>query len=367
MNANATVDNEQLADTYRAFGCSANALDVSQLFAKYGEAGFLYEDKRRKLTPFFARIEENWDRALACGEQLMWFLTYDSPEGDVWASVGAWRSTLLGWNSQHLVSIGGPTGSRAVMLAAAATRGTERYSCEDQFQQNWFRPSNRFANRVFGSIVPALGEGMAAVRQYMYVAVHLRSMPPEGDADVKAATSEQLDWRQFLIRNRGRVYVMCEELDRSDVELAQLDALYRKVGLRRYRRISVACDHAGQVVGVAIAYRGPLGFNFSFLENRCDVVVDPTLDAGAATGIASDLIRHVATNYSNFEPQFVPVVTDAGLAAQLVSIGATPIREYSQSLWLGTDGYSGWFQHVSSFYDRMTRVERRRGLAATPH
>ena len=102
-----------------AFGCHVNAIDTEQLFQKYQDAGFLYEEKRRKLAPHLDRVRENWERALSLGQSLLWFVTFDDPQRAVWASVGSWRTTLRGWNSQHVVSIGGPVGSRGVPSAHA--------------------------------------------------------------------------------------------------------------------------------------------------------------------------------------------------------------------------------------------------------
>jgi hypothetical protein len=65
--------------------------------------------------------------------------------------------------------------------------------------------------------------------------------------------------------------------------------VYRALGLRRYRRIWLAMmDGHDAPVGAAIAYRGPLGFNLSFLENRCDVLLDPAYSGRARGAVPPD-------------------------------------------------------------------------------
>jgi hypothetical protein len=56
--------------------------------------------------------------------------------------------------------------------------------------------------------------------------------------------------------------------------LNAVDELYRGVGLRRTRHVWLAYRaNKEEPVGAAIAYRGPLGVNFSYLENRCDLLL----------------------------------------------------------------------------------------------
>src|SRR5205814_8955322 len=68
---------------------------------------------------------------------------------------------------------------------------------------------------------------------------------------------------------RGSIYVAAEQL-LTDPELTEVDQLYREVGLRRSRRVWLAYrEYKDEPIGAVIAYRGPLGLNFSYIENRC--------------------------------------------------------------------------------------------------
>lgn len=129
--------------TYEAYGCHVNAISVDELFHRYALAGFLYPAKMSRLNPFWHVIQENWKRALRGGELIHYIVTADLPDGS-WASLTSWRSTNVGWNTQHLVGIGGPDASRAVMLGTQALRIADQFDCS---HQNWFQRANRFANK----------------------------------------------------------------------------------------------------------------------------------------------------------------------------------------------------------------------------
>ncbi len=134
-----TVDSlPYLSDVYDAYGVQVNALSVSEIFALYEHTGFLYPDKAARLFPHLTQVRENWRRMLSAGESLLYVLTSgDKKRGR--ASLAVWRTTQNGWMSQHLVSENNPYASRAVMLAAARSLGTELVSAGEPISRASFR------------------------------------------------------------------------------------------------------------------------------------------------------------------------------------------------------------------------------------
>jgi hypothetical protein len=158
---------------------------------------------------------------------------------------------------------------------------------------------------------------------------------------------------------RDAVYVTAEALD-TDVDLQTVDCLYRTVGLRRTRQVWLAYQgDAARPVGAVLAYRGPLGLNFSFLENRCDLLLDPALSPADAEMVSESLIAAALPAYADFELDDIPVVADQAAAPSLYALGGEFLRNYCQGIWL-KDGQPQLYHHVDRFYTRlMNRVERR--------
>ncbi len=354
---------------YQDYGCAVNAISPAALFRRYEEAGFLYPAKQEKLAPFMSAVEDSWTRTLGANQELHWIISYSDPGGNAWASISCWRSTQAGWVAQHLVSVGSPVASRAVMLA---TCGNRLHAGADRSWQNWFRPNNRFANRVFGSLVSTIGPQYSAVATLDYVLVPLARLSSANSAvrtvECKNAKSDELI--ALARAARGPVYVAGEELDADDLLLEGVDELYSRVGLRRYRRIWLAyLPGSNEPAGAAIAWRGPLGLNFSFLENRCDLLLAPGLDALQRGPVVRALVSAASEAYTRFPSDAVPVITDCLTSSHLKTMGGALVRQYSQSFWLEQRGLLGWYHHVEKFYDRMMRAEKRYGLAgrATAH
>src|SRR5206468_8588432 len=316
-----TVDSlPHLPDVYDAYGVQVNALSVSEIFALYEHTGFLYPEKAARLFPHLAQVRENWRRMLNAEESLLYVLTAgDKKRGR--ASLAVWRTTHHGWMSQHLVCENNPYASRAVMLAAAA--GAIRKG-SDLSAQNWFRPENRFPARVFGSMVQTIGERLSSVQRHAYFALpRSLSLPVENRIRVVPYDpSHREALLEIASAARGSIYIMAEELG-HDVEFAAVDELYRSVGLRRKRNVWLAYRaNKEEPIGAVIAYRGPLGVNFSYLENRCDLLLHPTLPEKEVSEAASALLTASSEAYDDFELDEIPVIAEEMATHVLYKLGA---------------------------------------------
>src|SRR3982075_1681780 len=358
-----TVDKlPQLSDVYDAFGVEVNALSVEEIFALYEHTGFLYPDKAARLFPHLAQVRENWRRMLKVGDSLLYVLTAGDHKKGL-ASLAVWRASQNGWMSQHLVSENNPYASRAVLLAAAAAR--IRKDC-DVSAQNWFRPENRFPARVFGSMVKTIGESLSSVQRHAYFGLPrtLVLPSPKRIRVVPYNPSHKSALLEIASQARGRIYVIAEELE-QDTEFETLADLYRSVGLRRSRHVWLAYRaHKEEPIGAAIAYRGPLGINFSYLENRCDLLLHPTLPESEVSPAAAAVRTRSSAAYEDFELDEIPVIAEEMATHILFKLGAEFLRHYCQGIWL-RDGHPGFYRHVDGFYSKLlARMEKHELQAA---
>ena len=345
---------------FERLGCEVNRLSTDELFQRYMQTGFLYADKLERLAPFTQEILENWRRAAASPDGLLRVVTYAGARERSWASLASWRHTLSAWCTQHLVSRGDPVASRAVLLAEQQAMIEDP---EHRSSQNWFRPGNRLPQRVFGSIIGQLGIERACANPLtaFEVPLLLRDAPgPSTVTPVSAATQRELN--DLATQLRGRAYTAAEGLDEADFELAGLDQLYRRVGLFRYRRGWLA-HHQGALVAALIAYRGPLGLNYSFIENRADLLVAAACPPELIVPITRQLVAAVSEVYSDFRPGYVPLFVDERCAPLLSTAGLDPIRAYCQTIYL-RPSYAQYLEHLESTFARVAaRAERQKRVS----
>jgi len=86
--------------------------------------------------------------------------------------------------------------------------------------------------------------------------------------------------------------------------------------------------------GAAIAYRGPLGVNFSYLENRCDLLLHPTLPAAEVPETIASLLNALSAAYHDFELDYIPLIADEMATEALLGFVAAFLRHYCQGIWL---------------------------------
>ena len=345
----------RLSELHTAYGVQVNSIGVDELFGLYERTGFLYPDKAARLLPYLGQVKENWRRMLEAGESLLYVLTAGG-EREGRAALAVFRTTHRGWTYQHLVSEDNPFASRAVMLAAEAAMILKG---SDESAQNWFRPENRFPARVFGSMIQAIGGSLSSAQNYAYFGLP-RKLSLTSDQGIRVVPYDaacNADLCSLAEMTRGRVYVAAEELA-TDVPLKSLDLLYRRVGLRRTRQAWLAYRQ-NRPIGAAIAYRGPLGLNFSFLENRCDLLLMPGLSEVELQKATSALLSAAVTAYKDFELESIPTIAGDDAVPALLKVGAQLVRHYCQCIWL-KDGYLRSYRHVDSFYSKVLDRARKR-------
>jgi len=335
-------------------GCRINTISIAELFAFYEKTGFLYPDKKERITPFLPQIRNHWESALKAGEDILWIVTVSSKDSPA-ASLSVWRSTHDGIVAQHLTSVGNPISVLTMMLFAQ----NKVIEIDHRSAQNWFSAGNKYANKIFATAIKTIGKENACVNTYHYLDMpkskRITSFLPKSVSVIPCTNQNPLDIFEFSSKIRGRIYAIAEELDKPDIELHEVNVLYNQVGLSRKRTIWMAfCPHRSEAVGAAIAYRGPLGLNFSLIENRCDLIVDNFLDDKLLEDICIALIQKAQTAYNDFPLPCFPIATDDRCANILINHGAKTVRIYKQSIWL-REGFSAWYQHIEKINNKIKR------------
>jgi len=332
---------------------------ISQLFQKYEDIGFIYPAKKKLLQPHFAQIKHNWQKLINTPEKLLWVINHqESKDQKNFASITAWQQSNYGLIAQHLVSTGNPFLSLKVMLEAQYR--AEHFFDENQVKssQNWFRPNNRYAYRIFASMYDKLGAKKASLLlfQYLHLPISAVAKPQKNKFAVEEITQVDEQVLQFVTQQYGEVFAKAEELHLADIQQVKLGSIFQKYGLNKYRKVIVLKEkRSKKIVATLIANRTPLGLNFSFLENRAYYILDKTLSELHRTKVLEQLNSIAQSVYQDFELASIPIVTDKVSGSVLQNQKAIMQREYMQSIWL-REGFAEWYAHIDSF---LKRIERR--------
>jgi hypothetical protein len=344
------------------FGCTTSDTDVNDLFSWYETAGFLYPQKYRLLKPHIDTILRNWQRALNSSSELM-FLVRRRNGNSGGSSVASFRSNLQNWNTQHLVSTNDPFGSIAVMLATCAERALNHTDSSHQF---WYRPENRFPNRVFGNMIQHVGSDASSIDEYAYCTLRVHESTDNAQARNLYSVEKISDFAgaEYIRKLRGPVFSLAEGFQEQDITLDRTDQLYREAGLKRQRFVyTVFRNRDSAPVGYCAAYRGPLGLNLSFLENRSDISVDPSLDADEVECIVTACVQQLRACYHDYEATWIPVLLRPSDMKITERCGLARLRTYRQGVWI-RDGYARMYEHIQNCFAHA--VERRRSLETEP-
>lgn len=348
-----TLQNE----AFDRFDVAFNECSVAELFQYYEDIGFIYPSKKEVLAPYFEKIKSNWAKLKTSEDGLLWIFNNKKNPNENFASVSTWKQSNYGMMAQHLVSNGNPFLSLKVMMAAQYK--AEHFHDENQIRssQNWFRPDNRYAYRVFASMFEKLGDEKASLIRFEYLHKPLKQIQNCSKKPFKIEEVTGIDFEciDFVSRQYGNVFVRAEELDQIDIQLRKIAFQYNKYGLKKSRKVFKIKDiQNNKTVACIVANRGPIGLNFSFFENRAYYILDNNLSKSQRTELLPVMNSALKPFYSGFEFQKIPIATDELTSEILQTQGATFFKTYMQSIWM-REGFAQWYEHIHSFLERIER------------
>jgi hypothetical protein len=330
--------------------CEVNALSVDEIFTAYETFGFIYPEKKTELHPYIKTIRANWEKALSAGEEIFVLITHKEPAKKAFASFCLWKNTLSSYFAQHIVSAGNPISSRAVLLGGIGKGAEDELSLT-----NFFRPTNKWTMKCSGKQYEIQGPQFCHLQKLCYLKVHLEHIykVPSEDIEILSCTSKHSEIiSAFATEIKGAVYAKSESLDDDDLELTHLNKIYNKFGLSIGRKIYLAFQKGKTTpAALLIANHAPLGFNLSFLENRCEIFLCPGLSETIRTAIINTLLKEAFIFYQDFEPGYIPVLCDDGVSGLLISQGAYFLREYMQCMHL-KDGLPAFYKSNEMLFQK---------------
>ena len=215
--------------------------------------------------------------------------------------------------------------------------------------QCWFQSQNTIRNRVCDLVKTRQNEG----NYVSEVLDYLSWTPVEMIVDKQwhtctYTTNQHQELKDFIIRQKGFLFYDGEEIE-TDPFFATINQQYQEIGLERSRDILLVYKE-NQLKAVVLRYTGPLGINFSFLENRIEVIADMESknDSELIHAIGNVILR------KGTGQGFSPIVVNHDFSGILEHVGAKQLRQYTRFL-LTKAAIQSWIKILTAKYSLSNR------------
>jgi len=342
------------------------AASFDDLYDHYLEVGFIHKKKMERIEPYLDLIRQNWNAALK-EREVFWTTMYEDSVSKKIGSLSTWRSTNKGWLSQHLTSQGFPVGVCAMLLTNQAVGIKNNFNSA----QCLYSPENRFAQKIYGKVVNTIGKNFANALNFDFLNVIPSSFPniSKGCLVRQFQSNDSKELYELVKMQRGKIYADAEGLNQADIELIELNRIFQSKGLSRKRFVWLAyLPNYKKPVGAVLAYRGPLGLNFSFFENKCDLLIDYLLKPEERKAVIIELLKSASQAYFDtrlhpgmeYPLNYIPLFATETDAKILYTLGAQLYRKYTQTIWL-KEGFIAWGQHIERVFSMaLLRLRKQR-------
>jgi len=324
-----------------------NVMNTEQLFELYNSLHFIYPAKMEKLSPVFELVKKNWEKALKLNFPLFWVSTIANNPNNILSTGATWQYSNTGMIGQHLAS-NHPVGSRLIFLGMLDKIIKAQHKGFIESYQVYYRPQNKYSARVFEGITAKAGKDFSEIIPYHYFEVpFIKNDCREGIEIVEITNGHHPDFIDFLLREKGEIFIEAQELNSGDINLNKLNNRFKRSGLKRTRRIFAAIScHDHKIYGVTVINESSLGLNFSFFENSCELILRKNTSAEFLLKVAYRLLYRASKLKSGSSSlHSLLVLTDPVHSELIEKLHGKLTRNYNLFMIL-KGGYEMWYDHV---------------------
>ena len=259
----------------------STVIDPEDLLEFFFEVGFIYPKKYAGLTNSRGRLKEILSRLYIDTPSIsQHFVRYD--KGVIQAHICMVRFYERAWVVHHHTAIGGWGAGSAVLTQIF--RYIHNYSALPSsgmdYVMTYYRPENRFPDRVLGGLVRLLATpSLCWIDPFAYLHLRFDRSVKESHDDWKwqfepVSRNDLLELEAFYKSVSGGLTLKAFGLEAADLEreTVNLDLEFEKAGLRR-RKSFFALRSEGRLKAVVMSLDSDVGLNMSNLMKSMHVFV----------------------------------------------------------------------------------------------
>lgn len=255
--------------------------DVSMdaLWEFFFETGFIYPKKYRVIQHQRAKFKETYKKLYQDNPEVARHFTYQK-NGRIYGHISMVRAYDRAWMIHHHAAKAMQnrrTGFMVLKLIMHYLNDMHRLpSAHMDYAMCYFRPENKFPDRVFGGFARELGDPRGcSLDLFAYLPYTRLSMGPKLPEGWALSPSSDLDlWEYERIYRNQSDGLLLEALGLVPPVTghASLEAVYERIGLTRQSSV-YSLSYQGELCALLIANSSDLGFNLSELLNGIKVLV----------------------------------------------------------------------------------------------
>ena len=268
-----------LANSLDPYAHVSNRVEMDELWEFFFETGFIYPEKYGMLSYSRKRFKETYARLYQDNPEISKHFTYQI-NGRVYGHISMVRAYERAWMIHHHAARsveGRRAGFSVLKQIMLYLDGIRRLpSAKMDYLMSFFRPENKFPDRVFGNFARELGNPRGCSMDLFSYLPYAKLV--SGATLLKGWTfseCSQLDlWEldRFYSNYSGGLLMDAMGLKQNNLQEESLKEVYGRCGFSR-KWTTYALKHEEDLNAVLIVDQSDLGFNLSELLNGIKILV----------------------------------------------------------------------------------------------
>ena len=334
----------QQAEDQHSYVC--NKVEMDDLWDFFFETGFIYPHKYEYIQKNKEQIKETYEKLYTRNPNIARHFIYQD-KGKILGHMAMLRFYDNAWLIHHHASRNNDYNRAGLMvlnqIGRFNTDSHRLYSLHMDFVMCYYRPQNKFPNRVFGGAYRNIkNRRICSLDQFAYFHVDARGASTDNRFDQwELSSAGNEDFRElasFYDHESGGLMINALNLEPGNTDQTELTREYQKLGFRRERHV-YALKRFGNLKAIFIVNLSDVGLNLSDLTNCIKVIV---IDSENLT--SSVLNKSLALLVQQSEQESMPVLLFPSEFAKDISIKV----EKQYNMWVMSPQYSDdYFRYLN--------------------
>jgi hypothetical protein len=257
-----------------------NIIDLDDLWNFFFKSGFIYPKKYAFLEANKDKIKETYKKLYTQNAKIARHFIYQD-KGRILGHMAMVRFYENSWLIHHHAadrSVSRRAGVAVLDQVGRFINDSHRLgSIQMNFVFCYFRPENKFPNRVFGGVTgntkDPKGCSLDTFAYFHYQKIFNKELKLSGPWRLmKTQPEDLLELKNFYEHSSGGLMLNALELEQSSENLDELSKEYQKLGLKRERHL-VSLKKDGRLKAVVMINISDIGLNLAELTSTIQVIV----------------------------------------------------------------------------------------------